>query len=488
MQDAIQFKNPMTRAIALVAALSLALSGCATNPATGKKQISLIGEANEIQMGREADQQIVAQMGLYDDAELQAYVDAIGQSLAAKSERPDLPWTFRVIDDPVVNAFALPGGFIYVTRGILAHMSSEAELAAVLGHEIGHVTARHSVNQMSKAQLMNIGLIAGMIAAPEVQQYADLVQTGLGLMTLKFSRDDERQADELGLRYLLRDEYDPNEMPRVFDMLSRVSAAMSEGGRMPGWLSTHPDPGARETTARDAIASLDPAPAVLTVARDEFMGAIDGMIFGPNPREGFFREARFLHPDLEFELTFPAGWKTANQKQRVIAANPDNNAILQLTLAQHATPQLALQTFMGQNGVTPGRTWRDNVNGLPAMGGAFSAQMQERKILGRVVYIDYGDNVYELLAYGLERPFLQQDRSIVGAMSSFKRLTERKALNVQPHRIDITKLNSPATVAQVQNQAPSPVSTDILALINAVQPAETMPAGFSFKRVAGEPF
>lgn len=208
-------------------------------------------------MGREADPQIVASMGLVQDDELQAYVDRVGRSLAAVSERPDLPWTFRVVDDPVVNAFALPGGYIYVTRGILAQFQSEAELASVLGHEIGHVTARHSVNQMSKQQLMGLGLGIGMVLAPEMQSLGDLAQTGLGLLFLKYSRDDERQADALGLRYMDRKGYDPSQMAPVFRMLEAVSA--SDGGeRVPGWLSTHPDPGARADITERQVAGMTP--------------------------------------------------------------------------------------------------------------------------------------------------------------------------------------------------------------------------------------
>lgn len=480
---------PSRALIPVVAAALIAAGACATNPATGKKQLSLISEPQEIALGQENDQKIVAQMGLYDDAELQAYVDRIGQELAAASERPDLPWTFRVIDDPVVNAFALPGGFIYVTRGILAHMSSEAELATVLGHEIGHVTARHSVNQMSKQQLLGIGLVAGMVAAPEAAQYADLLQTGLGLLTLKFSRDDERQADELGLRYMLRTEYDPYEMPKVFNMLGRVSAAASEGGRIPGWLATHPDPGSREQAATQAVLDLGVEPGGYTVGRPEFLATIDGMVYGPNPREGFFREQRFLHPELEFEVTFPAGWQTANQKQRVIAVNGDQNAILQLTLSEESAPQAALSAFMNQEGIRPGRTWGDPINGLAAASGAFSAELQSQSgsqtVLGRISFVSHGDNVYQLLAYGLESPFRAQDDAIVTAVGSFQQLTDRNALNAQPHRIDIDQLDRAATLAQV-SPTDSVVSTEVLALINGVTPSETLPQGFLVKRVTGE--
>src|SRR5687768_9342800 len=226
----------------LAAAVSLALiSGCATNPATGRRQIMLVGEAQEIAMGQEADQEVASSLGLYPDEALQAYVAGLGKALAATGERPSPPWTFRVVDDPVVNAFALPGGYIYVTRGIMAHLNSEAELAAVLGHEIGHVTARHTANQISKQQVAQLGLAVAMVASSDVGRYAAVAQQGLGALFLKFSRDDERQADELGLRYLQRTDHDPRQMPAVFSMLERVSAADSAGA-LPEWLATHPSP------------------------------------------------------------------------------------------------------------------------------------------------------------------------------------------------------------------------------------------------------
>ena len=263
---------------------ALAATGCATNPATGKTQLSFFGEEAELEMGRGVAEEISAAGTLYGDEELAAYVAEVGGRLAAASERPYLPWSFQVLDDPTINAFALPGGWVYVTRGILAHLESEAELAAVLGHEIGHVTARHSVNQMSKAMLAEAALIAVSIYDEDIAQWAALGHVGLGLMFLQHGRSDERQADDLGLRYLMRSGYDPQEMPELFAMLDRVGDASGEGG-LPAWLSSHPDPGARRERIAGEVARLQTAGTPLPdrVEREGYLERIAGLPYGPDP-------------------------------------------------------------------------------------------------------------------------------------------------------------------------------------------------------------
>src|SRR5690606_31426303 len=198
-------------------------AGCATNPVTGRTELALISESQEIAMGQEAAAQVEASIGVVDDADLNAYVQRVGESLARISERPNLPWRFRVVDDPTPNAFALPGGFIYITRCMLSLIENEAELAGLLGHEIGHVTARHSVQMISRQQLAQIGLIAGMVLVPEIARFGDLAGSGLQLLFLSYSRDAERQADDLGFRYSLERNYDVREMPDIFASLGRAS-------------------------------------------------------------------------------------------------------------------------------------------------------------------------------------------------------------------------------------------------------------------------
>ena len=236
---------PLSTIVAFLA--SMCWSSCATNPATGESQLSLISESQEIQMGKQAAQEVRQTLGLVDDGALQAYVQRVGRQLAAASERPDLPWGFHVVDDPTPNAFALPGGFIYITRGMMNLLTSEAELASILGHEIAHVTARHAVNQISKQQLTQLSLGLGGIFFPTVQELSPLIGTGLNLLFLKYSRDDERQADEIGFGYVLEEGYRASEFADVFATLQRAGDELASA--LPSWLSTHPAPEERVETA-----------------------------------------------------------------------------------------------------------------------------------------------------------------------------------------------------------------------------------------------
>ena len=181
--------------------LAVTLGACATNPVTGKRELSLLSEAQEIQIGQAQDAQVRKEMGVYADRELQQYVSDIGLRLAQMSERPTLPWHFTVVDVPAINAFALPGGYIYITRGIMPFLDNEAQLAGVIGHEIGHVTARHAAQQYSRSTGAELGLILGSILAPQTRPLAQLGQSGLGVLFLKYGRDDEVQADGLGVTY-----------------------------------------------------------------------------------------------------------------------------------------------------------------------------------------------------------------------------------------------------------------------------------------------
>jgi len=461
------------------------VAGCAVNPATGRRELSLISEAQEIQMGRDADIDVTASIGLVDDPELQAYVTGIGQRLAAVSERPALPWSFKVVDDPVVNAFAIPGGFIYVTRGILAHFDSEAELAAVLGHEIGHVTARHTVSQMSRQQLQTIGLGVGMIFSETVREYGGLASAGLQLLNLSYSRGDESQSDELGLRYITRLGYDADAMIGVFQMLAGVGGGGE--GRIPEWQLTHPYPENREADTRALIAAQGIQPGG-TVSRNAYLDRIDGLVYGEDPRQGFFQGARFVHPELEFALTFPQGWNTVNQRTVVGAVAPDQAAVVVLEVAEDAQdPASAIQEFLRQEGVRGGTVRDDGSGPVERRRATFDLTTQDGSLRGEVAFVRYDDVVYRLLGYAATSDWARYSGVVDTAISSFSAVTSPAILGVQPWRIDLVTLPGAMSLNTYLSQNPGPVDAAVLARLNRVDAGAALSAGTRIKRVVGQP-
>lgn len=449
------------------ALLAAAVSTCATNPVTGKKELSFVSESQEIAMGREYAGQVSREMGVYSDSAVQRYVSSIGKELAVRTERPKLPWTFTVMDDPQVNAFALPGGYIFITRGIMTHMNSEAELATVVGHEIGHVTARHSVQQMTRQQLAQIGLVAGAIASDKIAQNMGAISQGLGVLFLKYGRDDESQADGLGFRYALNDDYDVRHMVDMFEILQRVSA--TAGQRIPEWQSTHPDPGNRIEATEARLKKVTVPLDGKKVKRDEFLKVIDGMVFGDNPRQGFFKGTAFLHPDLAFQLEFPSGWKTANQPSAVLGMSEKQDAQVQLSLGGTTAPAEALKAFLAQQGVTPGQASQAPINGNTAARGVFTAQNQDGSQLnGLVAYVSYGGTTYQLMGLTTSAGWSAYRGSFDQFVNSFRRLTDQAALNVKPNRISIARVTQPTTLAEFNRRYPSAIEIDQLALINGL--------------------
>lgn len=470
------------RALLTMLALAAPLqSGCAVNPVTGQRQLVLIGEAQEIEMGAQGAQDVERQLGLVDDAALQGYVQALGERLARTSERPNLPWTFRVVDDPTPNAFALPGGYIFFTRGMMNLMASEAQLAAVLGHEIGHVTARHHVTRLTRTQLAQLGLGLGGALFPALQQLGGLAGAGLQLVFLQHSRDAERQADDLGFRYTLGQSYDVAEMAAVFTALQRLGEAQQRSA-IPSWLLTHPAPAERIQAVEQRIASLEPAPR--QVGRAEYLARIDGLVYGVNPRNGVFRDGLFLHPDLRFRLAFPAGWPTQNLAQMVMGVSPQQNAAIQLTLAQAASPTAAAQAFLQQQGVRPGQARSQTVNGLPAVVAGFQAQTQQQLLQGLALFVAHEGRVYQIIAYTAAGAYAQYDRAFQQSLGSFAPLTDPAVLGLQPDRMAVVRIAERMSLAEFNRRFPSTVPVAELAILNQVAgPESVLPAGTSVKRV-----
>ncbi len=467
--------------IVLAAGIAVA---CARNPVTGKSEISLVSESQEVEMGRQNAQQVAQSIGFYPDEQLQTYVAGIGKRMAAESERPQLPWEFHVVNDAAVNAFALPGGFIFVTRGLLSYVNNEAELATVIGHEIGHVTARHSVQQISKAQLATLGLGVGSILSSDIAQFAGLASQGLGLLFLKYGRDAENQADQLGFKYALNENYDVREMASVFHTLDRVGQAAGGGGRLPEWLSTHPNPENRVAKTESRLDTLKRDLSKTIINRDEYLSHIRGITFGEDPRQGFFEGSNFYHPDLRFQLTFPQGWQTQNTAEAVVAVSEKKDAMIQLSLAGKASPREAAQQFLSQEGIQAGQGSTSSINGLPAATSYFQAQTQQGQIEGLVSFISYGGNTYGLMGYTGAGGLRNYDAVFRESIGSFSELRNRAALNVKPNRLELVKLTREMTLEEFNRQYPSVIPIEELAIINELEGAATViPVGRTVKRV-----
>ncbi len=480
----MRMKNGKLAVALMAAVLVQGTTACATNPVTGQRQISLVSQAQEIQMGQQGAADVEQSLGLVEDKALQQYVQRVGASLAAVSERPELPWHFRVVNDPQPNAFALPGGFIYVTRGLLPLMQNEAELASVLGHEAGHVTAKHSVAQISRAQLAQIGLGLGSVLVPALQKFGGAASAGMQLLFLKYGRDDERQADELGFKYALANGYDVRQMEDVFASLGRVQEAAGQS-TLPTWESTHPGTAERIQNARERAAALPASTGTLNAGEAEYNARLDNVIYGENPREGFFRNSLFLHPDMKFQMEFPQGWKTQNTTQAVFAGSPANDAVMQLTITA-GTPAQAAQQFAQQQGLTVMQSAQQNVNGNPAAVVTFEAASEQGPVRGLVGFISYAGSTYQILGYSGAQQFATYQRVFGNVVGSFARLTDQAALNAQPNRLDAIKLDRAMTLNAFNQRYPSTIPLAELALINQVEgSSSTLRAGSYARRVTG---
>ncbi|MCP9236844.1 M48 family metalloprotease [Lewinella sp. JB7] len=481
-----------TLVLLLLPAFAFILPSCATNPVTGKKQISFISEEQEIAMGQQYDPQVVAEFGLYDDAQLQAFLTEKGNAMAAISERPNLPWTFRLVDSEVVNAFAVPGGFVYFTRGIMAHFNNEAQFAGVLGHEIGHVTARHTVAQQSKQQLAQIGLIGGMILSPELASQGQTLMQGMQLLFLKFGRDAESQSDQLGVKYSTAIGYDANEMAGFFNTLDKLSGGSEN--RAPSFLSTHPDPLNREAEVLKLTKQAQAAnPRTdYEVDRDGYLRRIDGILYGEDPNQGYVESGAFYHPALRFYFRIPTNWQLINSPTMVQMVSPDQNALMQMRLAEGTDPAAAAQQFVTQNKVQVTNSSDQSINGLPAttiVGDIVQQDQQsgQTQTLRTITsFIAYGGNTYMMAGLSTAQNFNKFARDMEGSIRSFAQLTDQSKLNRKPERIKIVTVPRATSLQQALLDAGIPQARlNEFAVLNGMELNTQLPAGYLIKAMSG---
>lgn len=452
-------------------------SSCARNPVTGKRDLMLMSKSQEIAMGKQSDPEIQSFFGIYDDKDLQRFIQQKGKAMAKISHRPDLPYEFKVVDSPVVNAFAVPGGFVYFTRGIMAHFNNEAEFAGVLGHEIGHITARHSAKQYSKAMLAQVGMVAGMVISPEFRQFADLANTGVSLLFLKFGRDAESQSDHLGVKYSTEIGYDAQEMAGFFRTLQRLQE-QSGGEAVPTFMSTHPQPQDRFNKVTKLAEKWQNKLNVSNpeVNRDSYLKMIDGIIYGEDPKQGFVENNMFYHPVMKFQFPIPQNWTFQNTPAQVQMAQKDGKAMMAFRLAQGSSLRDAAQQMLEANNLQAVESKEVNINGFPALAVVADQQQQQQQgqetptIRVLAYFIQDQKTIYNFLGYSTQQDFQTYYPTFNSVMSNFRKLSDPEKLNRQPDRIRIKTVAQNGTLQQAlkQHQVPSDELQE-LAILNGME-------------------
>jgi predicted Zn-dependent protease len=449
--------NKYFRVTHLILIISIAVflvqSGCAVNPVTGKKEIMLISESMEINMGKEIDQGLRMEYGFYDDPQLTAYVVQIGQEMVPHCHRPNLEYHFAILDTPVENAFAAPGGYIYITRGLMALINSEAELATVLGHELGHVNARHSARQMTRAILFTLGIAIASELSKDFRKIAPISFIATQLLFLKYSRSDEYQADALGVEYSLKTGYSAQEMVNFFTSLQRLTES-SGGARIPNFLSTHPLTPKRIERVKELLQAEEysklGSASQLKVERDGYINRLNGLVYGNNPRQGYVQGNAFYHPDMRFYFNIPPGWKVSNTPLQVTLGSPDGKAVI-LLQAESTTEALDGYTKKMMNKLSNPQILQEGyryINGMDAydslasmLGDASEGEGQTAQELNvQVSCIRKEGIIFTFFSATAQSDYPTYQYTINNTINSFNRLTTPAYINQTPKRVAIRRI------------------------------------------------
>lgn len=463
------------------------LSGCSKNPVTGKKEIIFMSEDKEKALGAESHPSVVASMGLYDDKNLTAFINEKGKAMGKISHRPDVDYQFFIVDSPVVNAFAVPGGYVYFTRGIMAHFNNEAEFAGVLGHEIGHIAARHSASQQTKQVFTQGVLLAGSVLSPTFRDLSDQASQGLQLLLLKYSRDHESQSDELGVEYSSKIGYDAHQMADFFGTLKKISA--KSGANIPTFQSTHPDPGNRQTTVEKLATKYQSEhQAKYEVDRDSYLRRIEGLIYGIDPKQGFVEGGQFYHPGLKFQFPVPSGWQSENTPAQFQMASKDGKAMMLFTLAEGKSLEEAAQAVIKNYSLQVSENNKVTINGNPAIA-LISKQVAQGQAApaanaAQVAswLIQYNGSIYAIHGVSASTDFGSNFNQFKSVAQGFKALTDPSKLNREPERIHIKTVQNSGTLrdALKANNMPDGKMDD-LAILNGMELSAKVDKGMLIK-------
>jgi predicted Zn-dependent protease len=489
-------RNPLVPILLALAALGL--SGCAnqTSPATGRQFYSSVSANDEASMGAEEHPKILEEFGgaYTEKPNLNAYVSQLGQQVAQNAERKDVTYTFTVLNSDDVNAFALPGGYVYVTRGLLALANNEAELAGVLGHEIGHVNARHTaerVGQQQKASILSaLGVAAATLLGGDTlgQMAGGVAEQGSAVYLGQYSQNQEFEADSLGVRYIAKTGYDPQAMATFLDSLDQDVHLQAKVAGTPeaadAYSMTQSHPRTPDRVQR-AIAEANVPVTNPALNRDRFLGEINGMIWGSDPRDGVVKGSTFIHPGLRFAFDAPKGMKLANQPSQVIGKG--DNAVMVFDLAD-PVPSGTLADYISsgwQQGAKIQNVQAFQVNGMEAATGLATATISDTPVAVRLVAIRKNQNeVYRFIFATPPENFDAADQSFMAAAQSFREISAQDAAGYRPKHIQVVTVQPGDTIASLtQRMQTDDAPADWFRVINHLPAGATLQAGQKVKLI-----
>jgi len=481
-------RTPM-RTLLLLAVLVVLAPGCVMNPVTGHPEMTVLSSSKEQEIGREGAEDVKAAMGIVDDPALTAYVVEVGTRLAAQSPRRDVTYTFQIVDTPEPNAFALPGGWVYVSRGLLALLDSEDELAGVVGHEIGHVAARHAARRATSAAPLAVLTGVGAAVTGLVSPMLGGIVGGVGSLAnsaflAPYSRDQEREADRVGQYLASRAGWDPAGLTSALEALERDDKLRPGGDRKPSFFDTHPATPERVTTTEAYAKTLTAAPRnAIAGSRAAFVAHLDGLVVGAAASAGVFHEQLFLHPDMDFAIRFPDGWKTENVPSAVGGQAPDGAAALIVELdGKGDDPVAAFRSFVEKAQLSPAPTpERLTVNGLPAARLAGRFRTSRDTIVLELTWIAHGGYVFRVTGGSTPARFDAVRGALETATGSFRPLTDADRAGITEERLRVVQARAGETVAALAARTRSAWKPERIAAANDVDPGATLEAGFPVK-------
>jgi predicted Zn-dependent protease len=474
-------------------------SGCAVNPVSGKSETVLISAEKERTLGAEEAEKVEKSMGLVDDPEIVAYVKAVGRRLAKHSPRRDVRYTFQIVDMEAPNAFALPGGYVYVSRGLLVLVNSEDELAGVMGHEIGHVAGRHAVQRLTRvAATSPLRIVTGIagaavgIVAPRVGgAIASAGQVASALIIAPYSRDQEREADQVGQNIAARGGWNPEGLTFLLKSLGRAEKLRSGEERQSSFFDTHPTTGERVAKTKERATQLKVSPASpVTKDRAAFMAKLDGLLVGNNPAKGVFIEDDFLQPALDFYMRFPPTWKKQNTNELVVAQAPGGKVLVSLEVAGKGEDPVAvvkrLEQKMGVNLLK--NSSKKQINGLPAVQSIRRLDSTEGVMGVLFTWIAHKGQVYQITGLSPNDSFDAYREVLMKTATSFRPLVEEDWPKIKEARLRVVKARDGETLEELGKRVNSIWSLAETAVANGLSQKGRLSGGQLIKVAVLQPY